>query len=567
MVARLGVAALLALVLAMLAGGSALGGDEDQDVATIAVDPFVWQLTKDYPEDTPSDTELPISRVLVKTHDGTDWMSTYDEHPNAISGPGALQTIKNVYSAQGIEVVAWFVPKTNDVATQLAMARAVIDTGVTALYADVEPFAGFCTPNCEYLAETFWKQLRQQRPNATLGVIYDPREQWIEAEAAPQWLKYADVALPMCYWESFYGQGAWADPAGCVIQGYYGLRAMADIDDMAYEPALQGDATPARFTKALDAALDLGSERVTVWRRATVKPETWDAIANYSGVIDRPCWLDLVDGCLLSEIGEPEVYVIQGGAKFHIPNPQALTNLGYTFDDVDPAPDGFMDTVPDVPQDDTLIMEYQAVDIYIVYGGARFRIADSGIASPSLVFNLELTRVVPAGSLEQVPTVPADYHTFREEFSDQTYLIAGGGKIPVDDAQVDALEAAGFAERLYILPQGALAGISDNAIVRGDINCDGELSATDALRALQSLAGIPNPGVCSTRDLDCSGSPSAVDVQKLLRTIAALEVTLPAGCEAIGFIEWSPHVPEAEPEPTPTPAPTPPASTPTPTPS
>lgn len=535
------------LALALLSTSSARAEDGDPELTTIAVDPFVWQLNKDYSEDTPSDTSLPISRVLIKTHDGTDWMSTYDEHPNAISGPQALKSMKNVYTAQGIEVVAWFVPKTTDVDKQLEMAKAVIDTGVTALYADVEPFAGFCYPDCAYLADTFWKQLRQQRPNATLGVIYDPREQWIEPEAAAKWLKNADVALPMCYWESYYGKGPWADPAGCVIQGYYSLRSMANIDDMHYEPALQGDATPARFTKALDAALDLGSERVAVWRRATVLPETWDAIANYAGVIDRPCWLELPDGCLLAEIGEPAVYLIAGGAKFHIPNPQALKNLGYTFDDVDPAPDGFMDTVPDIPRDDTLITEYKGPDIYIVYGGARFRIADSGIASPSLVFNLELTRIVPAGGLEQVPTVPTDYNLFREETSDQTYLIAGGGKIPVDDAQVNALNAAGFAERIYLLPDGTLTEIPQNPDVHGDVSCNGVLGATDALMALQSIAGIPNPGVCSTRDLDCSGSASALDVQKLLRTLAALEVGLPDGCPAIGTVFDAPRDPEPAP--------------------
>lgn len=555
MVTRLALATLLALAIAVTAlpNGSATAG-QDGEVGTIAVDPFIWQLNKDYPEGSPSDTSLPITRVLVKTHDGTDWMSTYDNHPNAISGPAALKTLKNSYNAQGIEVAAWFVPKTTDVATQLAMAKAVIDAGVTTLYADVEPFAGFCLPNCEYLADTFWKQLREQRPNATLGVIYDPREWWLDAEAAPKWLKYADVALPMCYWESYYGQGPWGDPAGCIIQGYYSMRSMAGNPDMRYEPAFQGDATPERFTKALDAALDLGSERVTVWRRASVSQATWNAIANYSGVIDRPCWLDLPNGCLLAEIGEPEVYVIEGGAKFHIPNPQALKDLGYTFAMVDPAPDGFMATVPNVPRDDTLIMEHKSPDIHIVYGSARFRVADSGIASPSLVFNLELTRVLPPGALAQVPTIPADYHTFREEFSDQTYLIAGGGKVPADAAQLAAVKAAGYAKRLYVIPDGALAEIPDNPTVRGDVSCNGVLGATDALMALQSVAGIPNPGVCSTRDLDCSGSASALDVQKLLRALAALEVTLPAGCTPIGFVESQPFA--AAPEPTPTPAPT-----------
>lgn len=531
--------ALIALVvsLAILPAGPISAEEPQSQQATIAVDPFLWQIDEDYPGANPNDAALPITRMLVKTHDATQWMSTYDDNPLAVSGPAALKKLVDLYSAQNIETVAWFVPKGTDIETQLTMAKQVIDTpGVKGLYADVEPFAGFCYPNCAMLAEQFWKRLRQERPDAHLGVIYDPREWWLEEEAAAAWLKHADVAAPMCYWESFVGQGAWNDPAGCIIQGYYTLRSIVG-HDILYEPAFQGDATPARFTQALDAALDLGSERVTVWRRGTVSQATWDAIASYAGVIDRPCWLEMPDGCLLREIGKNEVYVIHGGARFHVPSPQALKDLGYTFADVDPAPSGFMETVPNVPRDDTLIQEYAGPDIHIVYGGARFRIADSNIASPSLLtFNLELTRVLPPGGLDQVPTVPADYTRFREDSVQEQYLVVSGGRVHISQDQLNALNAAGYAKRLYLLPDGALDGIPITDIQHGDVSCDGSVAATDALMMLQSIAGVPNPGVCSTRDFDCDGAPGAVDALKLLRSLAGLDVDLGEACLEAGSL-------------------------------
>jgi hypothetical protein len=108
----------------------------------LKVDPFIWQLDRDYPDGTPNDNTLPISTVYIKTHDGTDWMATYDTNPAAVTGPDAIRNLINVYGQQGIQVAAWFVPTGSDYNTQVQMAEQVIDSGVTALYADVEPFHG-----------------------------------------------------------------------------------------------------------------------------------------------------------------------------------------------------------------------------------------------------------------------------------------------------------------------------------------------------------------------------------------------------------------------------------------
>ena len=154
------------------------------DVArAVEFEAVIWQFGEDYPGADGDDTKLPVRTVYIKTHDATNWMSTYDQNSAAVQGPSSIRRLIDNYNAQGIEVVAWFVPKGGDVDRQVQMAVEVIDSGVKGLYADLEPFEGFCHQDCAFLAEHFWWRVRAERPNANLGVIYDPRP-WTFADSA-----------------------------------------------------------------------------------------------------------------------------------------------------------------------------------------------------------------------------------------------------------------------------------------------------------------------------------------------------------------------------------------------
>ena len=90
----------LLIVLAAVLLAAAFGSGRSHADPPPLIEPMIWQLDLDYPESTPSDASLPIHTVYIKTHDGTDWMSTYDDHPLAVAGPATIQSLINIYGNQ-----------------------------------------------------------------------------------------------------------------------------------------------------------------------------------------------------------------------------------------------------------------------------------------------------------------------------------------------------------------------------------------------------------------------------------------------------------------------------------
>jgi len=187
------------------------------------------------------DATLPINTVYLKTPRRHRLDVCLRPASHAITGPEALKAAIDIYKAQGIKTIAWFVPKRSDIVTQVYMAEQVIDAGVAALYADIEPYDGFCHTDCAQLARDSGPGCAAERPNANLGVIYDPGQtigghRFVRL-AAPRQHRPA-----MCYWASFVDQPPWNDPASCVKQAKTDLDRLAPGVALEYVPMLQGDA-------------------------------------------------------------------------------------------------------------------------------------------------------------------------------------------------------------------------------------------------------------------------------------------------------------------------------------
>jgi hypothetical protein len=535
---------LLAGALALLA---VLAGPSPSGSLAIQVEPVIWQLDRDYPGSNPDDAGLPITTVYIKTHDETYWMSEFDDNPNAVSGPDIIRELIQTYGQQGIEVAAWFVPKGTNYDRQVEMAVQVIDSGVTALYADLEPFEGFCYLDCHALAQNFWTRVRQERPNARLGVIYDPRPWWWGQSATPEWLAQAEVALPMCYWELFAGQSVWGDPGGCVTQGHADLDALAPGRQLEYIPMLQGDSTAEKFEQALDAAVRVGSERVSVWRRGVVPAEVWDLIGTYAEPVGPACGEAIVDGCLVREATGATVWLIHGGARFGIPSPDALIAMGYTWRDVQVVPIGATEPFGAVPRNGTILREHGDTGIWVVYGGARFFISSPEEFS-ALGLDPASVRVIPQGGLGQIPLVPVDYTIIREIGAAFSWLVLGGARIPVNGDVLAALASGGRSGLPeFVVPAGSAEQTPIAQVKRGDSDCDGEVSSMDAIRILQRISQVPQSGICAhlAGDVDCDALPTPVDALRTLEFVSGIEAAATAGC-GVGSLVPA-YVPEESP--------------------
>jgi hypothetical protein len=431
----------------------------------------IWQFGVDYPGSDADDSNLPVQTVYIKTHDATNWMSTYDGNPAAVNGPESIRNLIANYNAQGIEVIAWFVPKGGDVERQVQMAVEVIDSGVKGLYADLEPFEGFCNLDCGFLAQHLWGRVRAERPTANLGVIYDPRPWTFDQSATSAWLSVANAALPMCYYEDFIDQAPYNDPAGCVNEARKDLNWLAPGRSLEFIPMLQGNTTPERFTIAVEAARGNGAAKVSVWRRGIVSAEVWEAARalnapsplqpppDYAAFwVWSPCpW----DGCLLQEVSSEGVNVVYGGAKFPVPNMDVLQALGWGITRWYVG-DGQLSSLPDAPMDGTLLRELGSEGVYVALGGAKFPV-------PSLdalnAMGLGGGRIftVPPGGLNQIPNIPRDGTIIRELSSGQEWQITGGAKFALPSGEVrDALIAQGQLHPFVtVVPDGGAGQVPD----------------------------------------------------------------------------------------------------------
>lgn len=247
----------------------------------MSIEAFVWRFGEDYPG-TKGDSELPLDTVYIKTNDGENWQSKYDKSPNAVSGPESLRALVQMYHDQGIRTIAWYVPKGNEYQAQIDNAKAVLDTGVDALYVDVEPYEGFCFKDCAALADNVWKPLRAERPDATLGLIYDPRPKHRDTSAVASWMSVSNVALPMCYWNDF-TTAPWNSPSDCIKQAYDDLASVVP-GPVTYVPIVPGTAHAEEVQIAMNTITSLGGDRMSLWRRGVVTSDVWSMLERTRAV-------------------------------------------------------------------------------------------------------------------------------------------------------------------------------------------------------------------------------------------------------------------------------------------
>ena len=116
-------------------------------------------------------------------------------------------------------------------------------------------------------------------------------------------------------------------------------------------------------------------------------------------------------------------------------------------------------------------------------------------------------------------------------------LLAGSPAINGgDDAACPFADQRGFG-RVDVCDIGAFEfGGTAVTVKQGDVNCDDEVTAVDALFVLRFVAGIPPVAECLNLagDVNCDGAKTAVDALGVLRFVAGLPVNQNEPCADIG---------------------------------
>jgi hypothetical protein len=78
--------------------------------------------------------------------------------------------------------------------------------------------------------------------------------------------------------------------------------------------------------------------------------------------------------------------------------------------------------LPAIPADFTLVREWNRPEVYVVFGGAKFRIPDPPTLF-ALGFDWSMVRVIPAGGTSKLLTIPIDRTLIREQHDPRVFLV------------------------------------------------------------------------------------------------------------------------------------------------
>ncbi|MDP9236031.1 MAG: hypothetical protein M3P30_01300 [Chloroflexota bacterium] len=237
---------------------------------------WVWQFSADGRADQiAANLAADSCAVMVKTHDGLEWMSTYDHAAGAISGPAQVQTIASIFERAGVPFHAWAVVKGVNTAREAQMAADVLAAGARSLTLDLEGSSGFWLGSKDD-ALRFGDELRQRTPFGRVDISIDPRPWRINLVPMNEFVAFTDAIWPQLYWDTFdtsanidgYRASGYSSPGG--MSPEFLLNATASILQPYNRPVLpvgQGAAAdPASWPRFAHRAWELKMELISVWR-------------------------------------------------------------------------------------------------------------------------------------------------------------------------------------------------------------------------------------------------------------------------------------------------------------
>jgi hypothetical protein len=229
--------------------------------------------------------------ILLKTHDGLNWMADFDDSDYAVTGSNQVAVLANYYESAGIPFHAWCVITGEDPAAEAEMAAHVLSGGARSLYIDPSPESGSWHGNAE-AAITFGHELRSLHPEATLMLALDPRPWVLERVPVAELAALCDGISVKELWTTFdhpdghseFAENGWPVRAGGITPQF--LHAMATEVLGAYDLPLRfaGDgstADPETFRAFLDEARGPAGLPVSIWRYGLMTDAVFDVLREF----------------------------------------------------------------------------------------------------------------------------------------------------------------------------------------------------------------------------------------------------------------------------------------------
>jgi LysM repeat protein len=252
---------------------------------------WVWQFSTDA---EPNDIALRLLKnnmgVLLKTHDGVEWMSEYDTSKYAVSGYPQVQVLSQYFEGAGVPFHAWCVLHGADPIQEARLAAAVLLSGARSIFLDVEPHGGFWngTPAG---ATAFGQELRRLVPDGEVVLSIDARP-WLKNEIPLQsFMPFINAIAPQHYWKTFdtpanyekYAAAGHQVPTGGITPEFLLSTTLAEYGGLGIPLHHTGQGAtedPNEWNRFADAAYALGADFLSVWRYGVTKDDVLAVLAS-----------------------------------------------------------------------------------------------------------------------------------------------------------------------------------------------------------------------------------------------------------------------------------------------
>ena len=231
--------------------------------------------------------------IILKTHNGTDWMSRWDTTRYAITGPDQVAALAKYFEDNGVPFHTYCVLNGLNPQREAEMCAQVIGAGARSVFLDLEPFAGYWqgTPQNALI---FGQEFQRRQPNGTLYLCVDPRPWVLSRIPVDELVTFSQGFAPMVYWESFntldnvngfVSSGFPPGAAGVTPEFLLDVsRSVLSKYGLSIHPAGQGASTDDAWVRFLTHVYQLGMGSVSVWRYGVTNTNVWPLLrANPPG--------------------------------------------------------------------------------------------------------------------------------------------------------------------------------------------------------------------------------------------------------------------------------------------